>query len=310
MNSQLVILASFVVSAGIFACARQKDTAIPAHPVAEAYALMDQGENAKAILLLEREIQQDPTQSESRILLASAYLGEAGINVYGLHSSFQDILFSRPMAESFQKEEQGAQQRLIGKSEVPTQDASPKRSPLELLIDDLDRFLNILRERVEFLTRFPDIPPAKWPLLDESLFLLDPAGVGKDISLYRIFVRLIYLKAFISHRVIQDQSLGTRVWLCRLDFYRFKEDLHWLLKNLTLAIEDFGRAYPQRATGLGEIESWVRVILEKLEQQDQQHHKQDGKMLSALPETEFILFQDRLRQKLHCSEQSSKGNEE
>src|SRR5687767_4959672 len=88
-----VVLATIAMAG---ACAGERKSEVE-HPIREAYALMDQGHNAKAVILLERVVSTDPDNSEARVLLASAYLGQAGVDVYELHRTFQDVLFAKPL---------------------------------------------------------------------------------------------------------------------------------------------------------------------------------------------------------------------
>ncbi|MBC7385877.1 MAG: hypothetical protein H7301_06915 [Cryobacterium sp.] len=69
-------------------------------PVQEAYRLMDQGENAKAVVVLEDSLARNTSDpSDAHQLLASAYVGLAGIDIYKIQEAFQDILFRKSLRD-------------------------------------------------------------------------------------------------------------------------------------------------------------------------------------------------------------------
>ena len=75
-----IISSALAIALALSACApAPKKAGSPEH---EAYTLMDQGSNAKAVLLMEATIEKKPDSSEARLLLASAYMGMAGVDIY------------------------------------------------------------------------------------------------------------------------------------------------------------------------------------------------------------------------------------
>ncbi len=243
-------------------------TAPPDPPLTEAYALMDQGENAKAILLLENELRNGSATDEARLMLASAYLGAAGVDLYALYDTFQDVLFARPLEESLLSPtpaEEAAPPPPAGTDD----DLSPKDAPLRELIGRLDRSLSLLRRILVFLSRFPQIPHEKWGLLHRALDELHQVGApSKDLLLYRVFIRVVILKTFLEEGLIGDPSVGTRAWACGIRLSRLEEDLGWMAREMDLALSDFQSVYPRRASSLQKVHAAVSALEANLEARD------------------------------------------
>ncbi|MGK5082006.1 hypothetical protein WDW37_01780 [Bdellovibrionota bacterium FG-1] len=275
-------LLSFAFFAGVVslnACASKNDN--PAlDPLTEAYSLMDQGQNARAILILESEAARNPKDAETNVLLASAYLGKTGVDVYRIYDSFKDVLFDQSLSDKFWK-------ALLDRSIAPPNG----HSPIELLIDQVDRFLNLVREVVSFLNRFPKVEKEKWALIDQALEHLDAIEATRDISLYRVFIRIIYLKAFINLEIIGNPDFGNRQWACGLDLNHFRDGLAWIARNLSLATEDFRRVYPDQYSSLAIFSGTVTELYEGL----------NGLESETSPSaTGTLTLQGRLREAFKC----------
>ena len=241
----------------LLACS-PSDRLITIHPVKEAYRLIDQGKNALAIHILEETIAKDPGNSEARIVLASAYVGEAGVDVFKIYDNFKDIIFDKPMSERFWSDTKN----------TPSRDppASKENTKLELFILQLDSFLLSLSQVTTFLSRFPDVEKIKWGLLDRALESLDFADSTQDVCIYRVFIRVIYLRAYLSQELIANPLFGSRYWACNLEIEHIRESLAWVLKNLVSATEAFQEADFDRAHSLAEFQGTVSGIVEALEQ--------------------------------------------
>ncbi len=291
----LATLSVAVVSCG------SKDQAQPQHPLTEAYRLMDKGDNAKAAILLEQYLQQNPDSKEGKVLVASAYMGEAGVDIYKLYDSFKDVLFQEPLKDRFWGGGTNSDASLLGndsdvenrKTVIHKDQKVQPATPAQNLIDLSDRVFAKAQKIAEFLNRFPDVPRDKWPLLDSGIQSLNSAGNDRDISLYRIFFRLIYVKAFLGDEVLHDPNLGSKQWACSLDLSNLRENLNWILEQFSAASDDIRRAYPAQASNLNSAQAIVSAIQEDLDQLDQAKNGENTGLLG---------LQTSLRSSLGCGQ--------
>jgi hypothetical protein len=259
---------------------------------------MDKGQNEKAAILLEKIVEEQPENREAKILLASAYMGQAGVDIYKLHDTFKDVLFNQPLSERFWGKSAGADPLNDPSSasfdeKMTVSELGPDGQPLPIIqmINTADRILIKSKKAIEFLSRFPDVPKEKWPLLDSGLQLLDGAGDERDLCLYRVFFRVIYLKAYFSHEFLRDPDMPRKKWLCSIDLGNLRESVDWILKHLTAASEDFQRAFPKRAATLNSIQAMSHAIRDELTQLEQ---SKDG------TNSGLIVIQNGFRSSLRC----------
>ena len=262
MNSLLKFAQAAFVCLLLPACVPPAEA--PGNALHEAYTLMDRGENAKAVLLMERTLREDPANPEASLLLASAYMGSAGVDIYSLHDAFKDILFADPLENSFLGG--GARPALDQPEALPPPPApTPTQGPAQALFAQLDDLLNRSRKVALFLNRFPHVDEVKWPYLIRALEVLDPLqDSGKDVKLYRVFIRVVLLKAYIEVRILRDSQLGTRPWVCRQDLSGLEEGLTWITGHLVKASSDFNQVFPDRASSLNRIHSYLAASLDEL----------------------------------------------
>jgi len=268
LQSRKIICLGFVVAlATLTACAKSNRDVAP-NPVNEAYRLMDKSKTAKAILILEDTVSRDPHNSEARVLLASAYLGEAGVDVYKIHDAFRDILFEKSLGDSFWhgSNKNASKDPSIGLPSLEGPDTSNDKTPIELVLTRLDYFLMKLKQVVTFLNRFPEVEKIKWGLLDKALENLDRVESTQDVCLYRVFIRVIYLRAYLSQELITDPDFGSKKWACRLDIEKLRESLLWIMGNLAGVSKDFRKVYPEKAHSLAGFEGSITEFLVGLEQ--------------------------------------------
>lgn len=273
---------SFLVLCSLLlGCEERK--AEPIHPITEAYTYLDKGENAKAIALVEKAIKEDPGNLEAYTVLASAYLGQSGIDVFKVHEKFSDILFASSLDESLwgRPDYQAKKNAEIFKGYEAPPDAPylDEAAPVEKFILLTEQYLENVRKTAQLFNRFPEVKEDKWPMLDRALDLLDQVKIpepgaeqigpnkikaAKDIALYRVFIRIVYLKSFILFRLMRDESFGSHQWVCALNLDKFKEDLIWMISHLVKAGEDFVRVYPGRAAMLVRPREYMGVALHLL----------------------------------------------
>jgi hypothetical protein len=149
-------------------CAKSGDE-VP-HRIAEAYRLMDRSENAKAVLVLQDALAEEPGSEEARVLLASAYMGLAGIDIYTIWDNFHDLRFNRSLGDMFLKGGDDPKAPKIPPAPGLSQGESP---PVKSLVERIDRFMAEMRNIVSFLNRFPAVPRDNWVLLTQAISNLD-----------------------------------------------------------------------------------------------------------------------------------------
>lgn len=255
----------------------------------EAYQLMDQGQNARVILLLEDQLARPrgSDSEETRILLASAYLGKAGLDVFAIYQHFKDFLFARPLKDSFLDSPSFAPSALF---QGPV--SAPAPAPLKDALATADRNFVRLKQAVSFLHRFPHVPRDLWPLLERALEILDAIEGQRDLKLYRVFVRVVYLKAYLDEEVIKDPDFGTREWACAIEFRQLMGNVDWSLQHLTKALDDYEQAVPRKAGRLQNIYALVKGVFEELNETDP----------SSPTRPTFQVIQDQLREWAKCAD--------
>lgn len=234
-------------------CAKAEKT--PKSVVSEAYSLLDKGQRSKAILLLESHLLSNPSDDEGKQLLASAYVGDAGLDVYTLHDAFDDVLFKDPFKDLLRK----------GPGDLPS---AWKAAPVGQTIGDtflwIDHYLAIIRETAKFLARLPDLAESKWPNVDRALELLDSVE-RRDLVHYRIMVRVVYLKSFVREKILKFRPVTTQEWLCTLETNDVRDSLRWMLGHLIKASEDLSIVRPSSASGLASLYGKMTAVDEALQ---------------------------------------------
>lgn len=270
--------------------------------VNEAYELLDKGQTSRAIALLEDIVREEPSNTEARVMLASAYMGRAGIDVLSMHDAFKDVLFSRSLSDVFFKggsrtksaATPGSTQSdpLTGAPPLVGSHSVVEPTPAEKMFERVDEFLNNVRRLLVILNRFPRVNAQKWPLLDHALYNLDQTPLQREIRLYRMFIRMIYLKEVLVTRVLRDASFGTRQWACSLELEQLHESLTWISTSIAAISEDFIELYPGDGSPFTRVEALFTVFSEEL-----------GELEAATPpggETISMMGQRRIRESFKC----------
>lgn len=257
------------VTLAFLACGNPKGQEPISHKnaaIREAYLLLDKDEPAKATLILEDELAKDPTNKEVKLLLASAYIGQAGIDVFSVHDRFQDILFSKSLSDNFwtSNDTGGFDKTKVENFQDPAN--KTKITKMEQFIEGIDEFFNNLRRTLQLLNRFPKIPVIKWPMIERSFELLDTLDAGKDVSLYRLFVRVAYLRQVLTSQVIQNDKFGTREWACQIELDNFYENLLWSVQQLEKIGDDFVIVFPDKSSPFEKPRYWIAFATELLRQ--------------------------------------------
>lgn len=308
LATRVAVSAGLLAITALVACSQKKEAPTP-KALTEAYQLLDQGKNDKAIILLQQTLANDPKgpqSKEAKFLLSSAYLGKAGIDVYSLHDSFHDVIFAKSLDESFwgnggKKATTGLgddSEQLEKAHEFQTVDSTPTSE----LIDRLDNGLVQLRKAVVFLNRFPDVPESNWPLLDQALDQLDELPPEKDVALYRAFIRVVYVRAFLSIRLIKGSDVGTKSWACQIHVSELNDGLAWVSQQTSLATDDVVRVFPKEATSLARIQSTLSILSEEL------NRSREGAPVGS--QRSFDALQSKIRKAFRCESSALTSHED
>lgn len=248
------ILFLSILALGLSSCGSDQESVKP-DVITEAYQLVDRGENAKAIQLLERHLAEEPEDGEARLVLATAYIGHAGINIYSLHKTFEEVLFSKPLSDSLDggSFDEYFSVRVHG---------GELEAPLEKLITELYRLALYQRQVITFLRRLPEVPREQWPLVENGLQHLELIKGGRDVAAYRLFVRIIYIKDYLQQRIIRDLDFGKKIWACKLDIFKIQREYKWVLKQSHKIHNDALAAYPGRNTAFDTLIRKMMLIEE------------------------------------------------
>lgn len=261
-------------------CAK-RDPEIPLHSLAEAYALMDAGDNAKAIVVLEMLLVKEPGNTQAKILLSSALLGAAGVDVFKAHDHFSDIIFNQSLGARLWGEPEGGAE--------PTEEKGG--TPIEGLVNRIDLLLGRLRQVVLFMNRFPHVDKINWPLLDRALEKLEiPSDqIDKDVRMYRLLINILYFRAYLSESLLKDATLGSKKWICRVDIEHFRESILWTARKLLSVSDDFAEVYPQNAFHVTALHATTAAVVEDIMVR-----------APAGSRTALYLFQSKFREFMRC----------
>ncbi len=262
------IILSLVAVSAMSGCARKGNEVRTLSLTREAYALMDHGQNAKAILLLEERIATAPEDMEARVMLASAYLGQTGVDVYKIYERFRDLLFAKPLSDAFNPDDHS------DGDDAEASDIPQAQTPGEEVVESLDLFIAKFQSGSAFLRRFPRVKKEDWVLLDRALAVLDDAAlfpqettvspndsrIPRDLRLYRVFIRVVYLKAFLGETFLQQRDLGSRRWVCQVKAQRASDGLSWTMGHLAQAAQDFATVFPDKSFRLSVLTAWLESI--------------------------------------------------
>lgn len=250
----------------------------------EAYQLMDKGENAKAALVLEKALRDNPDDAKARKLLGTAYVGLAGIDIYSIQDAFQDVLFRRSLKE---------QVFSPSKNEGSSQNNSPSNlKGGEKMMRNLDSAIVSIQKLLVYVDRFPQVPKEKWPFLERALTELQGLNKSSDVPVYRMLVRMIYLKSYLVENVVRDENFGTRKWACTFDVNDLDEGMTFVGQQIQAIKTDLDLAVKLGAKRLAQASGTINSLASQAEIND---------AILALQESRTVQEgESRLRSLLGC----------
>ena len=195
---------------------------------------MDKGNDAKAVMVLENELKKHPDREDIRELLGSAYVGLAGINIYRIQDAFQDLLFRRSLKDEIIGGTSSAGPSATEpKSVTAKSPEDQKMSSTEEALRFIDRALLGIQKVAIYFTRLPQVPSEKWPYLEKALEVMETLEHKSNILVYRMLVRLLYTKAFLTEKFLRNIDFGDRRWACKIDPVRLREGFTFINEQVT-----------------------------------------------------------------------------
>lgn len=259
MNKPREILLILLTALVVQSCGSQPNR-VQLNPIKEAYSMLNQGKNASAIVLLEAYLSTDKKNNEAKTVLASAYMGQAGIDVFKMYDAYKDVFFAHSVADEFTKPA-GKIAELAKKTSEPEKDPAP----VEKFIAQMDSSILQFQEFMRYISRMPKVEQEKWPLIDRALTILDSIDEPtKDIKLYRVFARVIYVRSYLGIKIVGNPDFGTEKWLRCLDFEEAIREFQWLIVKIDEAGVDFHNVYPDRIPVWLKMEPAIQNIYDTL----------------------------------------------
>ena len=272
-------------------------------PLTESYALLNEGQNAKAIKLLEKELARHPDNDEVRLVLASAYAGEAGVDVITIYDSFKDLLFAKPLKNSILQGPEESSRPADGP--VPIAAVKPKanaasenkdeiQTPVKKFSHEIYQFLDSLQRALGYIEKFPRVTANELPLIARALQLLDAHAWQKDVTFYRAFLRVLYLKESYLEKITNDEHFGTSEWICTLDLRKFGEELAVIGDDLLKVTKDLKEVYPNKSSYIDDFYYYVMIMDGTL--------KTSSTHSPAGSQSGTLLLEGKLRSFMRCGE--------
>lgn len=292
MSRNAFVLISAVVFLTLTGCGKTRTGVIP--PKEEAVSLMDTRQNAKAARVLEEALEKNPDDDEAKLLLASAYMGLAGIDVYAIFDAFQDLIFRRSLKDQIitPKGDEGKKPN-PGRAAIPKKEET--KSKVEGAMAALDRSLNSLQLALIYLDRFPQVPEASWPFIEAALARLESMREpASDTYTYRVLIRLIYAKSYLVARVMRNEKIWTRSWACEFNAQDFDEDLGFFTRQAVAIDDDLGKGAERGAKSLGKARKNFAFLADAANSADGFSAWNDGLTFSEL--------ENSIKGMAHCNE--------
>jgi len=234
--------------------------------IKKATSQMNGGDNEGAIETLEALVLDYPDDREVNVLLASAYAGHSGIDIVRATDAFEDILFDQSIFEKISpsllkknlNDKKQTETSEITPSLEPeldvsddpsTQEANKRRKSSALVAESLRKFENAidgLYKASLFLNRLPSVPEGRMDLLGQAVARLDEIKADSPLALYRLTLRVIYLKEYFWIHIVGDESFGSKSWFCSLDLENLYSASIFVARQLIRAMDDTKLAYKDR----------------------------------------------------------------
>ncbi len=292
-NLRRSVFAAFILLFGLSAigCGKARTGVLP--PKEEAVRLMDVGQNGKAAHILEQRVAGYPEDDEAKLLLASAYMGLAGVDVYSIFDAFQDLIFKRSLKDQVVGGNESAPKVEIARGKIPEPKAG--ETPAEKALRSLDKITHHLQVSLVYLDRFQKVPESQWPLIETALALLESiAAPAVDVHTYKVFIRLVYAKSYLVAKVMKDDLAWSRQWACSFDPQAFDEDLGFFAQQALAIDEDLRRAAELGSKKLAQARKRFSFLTDAASSADAYTSWNDGLTFSEL--------ENSLKGMFHCSE--------
>lgn len=227
-----------------------------------AYRLMDRGQSAQATALLEEILERDSPsrneENEARLMLASVYAGQAGVDIISLHKAFKDVFFSQSLVDSVEQNNFG---QLT--SQVPQIEEDD--SGLVKLVNDVGQVLYTSQRIMLFLSNLPKVDDQKWPLLEEAISVLQPINNPRDRVAYRFFLRMLYLRELIHSKIKSEEKSALKIFLCNVSLTEIKDFMGQIHKQTSQSEREVEILFSNYKEPLQKVNDRIETGLEAID---------------------------------------------
>lgn len=211
-------------------------------PVLDAYKLIDADRDDEAILLLEGELsrmsfQPDHAGERNRLIvvLASAYAHKAGVKV----QRFVKILNAGKLSVKFD-----LKAKVDGKM--------GRVEAFDGFLGVFGGYLRSLANTTAIYTAVPTVSEEQEKPLEHALGLLDgldAENLRPSEALYRVVIRVVYLKRYLATRVFSDQTVGPEfeAATCSINFEKISLAVAESGRLMVKMLNDMAIAQPKKA---------------------------------------------------------------
>ena len=235
-----ITISIFVFSSFLFGCGNKKDNSRN-DTVLEAYRLIDEQRTDEAIELLETSLSQEPSNTDYKAVLASAYAHKAGIKI-------QKLVPVLSQSDKLKK----LNDKLSEVSKTESASVRVNAGALNIAV--------ILAKFSGFFEAYASVPLVnkdQATYLVHAIYLLNDIGnkIKPEDVLYRAVLEIVLLKHYIAEgfigEFIEPQTKGEQT--CKLDLGNVNDTIIKMGKLLIDIYNDIGFANPKQAVDMKEM---------------------------------------------------------
>ncbi|MDZ4678688.1 MAG: hypothetical protein SGI74_14415 [Oligoflexia bacterium] len=217
-------------------CSKKEDK--KQNTVLEAYRLIDEQRTDEAIELLESAITKEPSNTEYKVVLASAYAHKGGIKVQKLVPIINHSEKLKKLGEKLPE---------LNKAEAKSQRVNQAALNLSAV---LVRFAGFL----EAYASVPLATPNQATYIRHAIYILNELGnkVKPEDALYRAVLEIVLLKHILAENFVGEflEPANKEETTCRIDLGNVNDAAITLGKLLIDILNDIGFSNPDQAEAM------------------------------------------------------------
>lgn len=237
---------AFIFLALVFSgCGSQKNEGVRNDTVLDAYRLIDDQRSDEAIQLLETSLAQDPSKSEYKVVLASAYAHKAGIKI-------QKLVPLLTQSDKIKK---------LGEPNLNSPTAATTSQRVNASAQNIAKLLSKFSGFFEAYALIPQVSKDQATYLTHAVYLLNDIGsaLKPEDVLYRAVLETVLLKYELAEgfigELIEPETHGDKT--CRLNLGNINDSVIRMGKLLIDICNDIGFVKPKEASDMKKIADQV-----------------------------------------------------